>query len=110
MQTVTLIFITLSSKFFRRMKSSFDFDVETDLLLEEEIDAAKSRSIILYNDDYNTFDFVIESLIKVCRHDVIQAEQCTHIVGKCEVKKGTLTELKPMKDALVERGLSAVIN
>jgi ATP-dependent Clp protease adaptor protein ClpS len=95
------------------MENMIDTWTETDLLLEEDVATEKSKSIILYNDDYNTFDFVIESLIKVCSHDVIQAEQCTHIVhfnGKCEVKKGTFAELKPMKDALIDRGLSAVIS
>ena len=88
-------------------------DIETDLLIEQEVRTEKSRTIVLYNDDVNTFDFVIESLIKVCKHDTIQAEQCTHIVhfnGKCEVKKGSFSELKPMKEALIERGLSAVID
>ena len=95
------------------MKNSIDTDIETDLLFEEDIATEKSRTIILYNDDFNTFDFVIESLIQVCRHDNIQAEQCTHIIhfnGKCEVKKGTFSELKPMKEALLDRGLSAVID
>lgn len=69
-------------------------------------------ALILYNDDYNIFEFVIDSLIKVCRHEPIQAEQCTHLVhftGKCVVKNGTFKALKPMCEALLERGLSAKI-
>lgn len=70
------------------------------------------KSLILYNDDVNTFDFVIESLMKVCRHDAIQAEQCTflvHYAGKCAVKSSSHDKLKPYRDALTERGLDARI-
>jgi ATP-dependent Clp protease adaptor protein ClpS len=70
------------------------------------------KALILYNDDFNTFDFVTESLIKVCKHDAIQAEQCTYLVhytGKCVVKTGTFKKLKPLCEALLERGLSAKI-
>ena len=68
--------------------------------------------LILYNDDFNTFDFVIESLIKVCNLDSIQAEQCTYLVhykGKCDVKKGNYSKLKPMQVALIDRGLTAEV-
>lgn len=70
------------------------------------------KALLLYNDDFNTFDFVTESLIKVCKHDTIQAEQCTYLVhytGKCVVKNGTFKKLKPLCEALLERGLSAKI-
>ncbi|MBC9811816.1 ATP-dependent Clp protease adaptor ClpS [Crocinitomicaceae bacterium CZZ-1] len=70
------------------------------------------HDLIVYNDDVNTFDHVIESLIKVCRHDSIQAEQCTLIIhynGKCQVKRGTFEKLEPMCTALLDRGISAVI-
>ena len=68
--------------------------------------------IILYNDDVNTFEFVIETLIDVCNHEYVQAEQCAHIVhnnGKCGVKRGSFSELKPKCEALIEKGLSATI-
>lgn len=81
---------------------------EDDVLVMEE----KLQNIILYNDDVNTFDFVIDSLIEVCNHDVIQAEQCTyivHYVGKCAVKRGTYKKLRPICEALLERGLTATI-
>ena len=71
-----------------------------------------SKSLILYNDDVNTFDFVTESLIKVCKHEALQAEQCTwlvHFTGKCAVKNGSFKDLKPMCEALLDRGLSAKI-
>ena len=62
------------------------------------------RFLILHNDDKNTFDFVIEALMEVCNHDEIQAEQCafiTHFKGKCDVKKGDVNSLKPIKDKLI---------
>ena len=79
------------------------------LLLEKELN---ENHLVLYNDEVNTFDWVIESLIKICKHDVLQAEQCSLIVhhsGKCAVKDGAFDDLKPLKEALLERGLSATI-
>ena len=70
------------------------------------------RELIVHNDEVNTFDFVIESLIKVCKHDPIQAEQCTMIVhynGKCSVKRGDWESLEPMCTALLDRGITAEI-
>ncbi|MEI6815616.1 MAG: ATP-dependent Clp protease adaptor ClpS [Bacteroidota bacterium] len=80
-------------------------------LLEEEVETG--NHLVVFNDDFNTFDFVIESLIKICKHDPIQAEQCTHIIhynGKCSVKDGSYTKLRPMCEALLDRGLSATID
>jgi ATP-dependent Clp protease adaptor protein ClpS len=77
---------------------------ETDLMNENEI--------ILYNDDVNTFDHVINTLISVCDHTLEQAEQCSLIVhykGKCSVKTGSYTDLKPMCIELLQAGLSAEI-
>lgn len=71
------------------------------------------RYLILYNDDVNTFEHVIESLIQICEHTLIQAEQCAHIIhnnGKCEVKSGTYDELSPMKIALLDLGLQVTID
>lgn len=71
-----------------------------------------SSELILFNDDINTFDFVIESLIDVCKHDPEQAEQCAivaHFKGKCGIKSGTLTELVPMNNELNSRGISTVL-
>lgn len=85
---------------------------ETDELVEllEKLEA--ERNLILYNDEVNTFDFVIETLIKVCKHEPIQAEQCTYLVhyaGKCVVKNGSYDDLEPICTALLDRGLSAEI-
>ncbi len=68
------------------------------------------HEIVLHNDDVNTFDHVIETLIRVCEHSAEQAEQCAllvHYKGKCTVKTGELTQLKPKCTALLEAGLSA---
>lgn len=81
-----------------------------DIAVLDEVEA--QMALILYNDDYNTFDFVIDSLIKVCNHQPIQAEQCTYLVhyaGKCAVKNGTFKKLKPLCEALLDRGLTATI-
>lgn len=70
------------------------------------------NEIILYNDDVNTFDHVIETLIRVCNHEALQAEQCAllvHYKGKCTVKSGSFKELVPMCSALLDAGLSAEI-
>lgn len=89
-----------------------ELDTESDVLLAPEEVEIDQQQLIVYNDDFNTFDFVIESLIKVCKHDKIQAEQCTfliHYKGKCSVKRGSYQELEPMCTALLERGITAEI-
>ncbi len=71
-----------------------------------------NNEIILYNDDVNTFDHVIDTLINVCNHTSIQAEQCAllvHYKGKCTVKTGSFDELEPQCTQLLEAGLSAEI-
>ncbi len=71
-----------------------------------------NNEIVLYNDDVNTFDHVIDTLIRVCNHDELQAEQCAllvHYKGKCTVKTGSFDELKPQCTQLLEAGLSAEI-
>ena len=82
--------------------------------IQEEVDVLEKEvnqhEIILYNDDVNTFDFVINSLINVCEHTTEQAEQCTYLVhfkGKCTVKTGELDDLKPRCSKLLQLGLSA---
>lgn len=72
----------------------------------------KQNEIILYNDDYNTFDHVIETLIYACDHTPEQAEQCSilvHYKGKCSVKTGPFEDLKPRCSKLLDAGLSAEI-
>ena len=70
------------------------------------------RDLILYNDEINTFDFVINSLIEVCEHEFHQAEQCAYVAhykGKCQVKSGLFSVLKPKYDEMIRRGLTVAI-
>lgn len=85
---------------------------ELDEVLLEETLAAEGNKLVLFNDDVHSFDFVIEALVEVCSHELLQAEQCTLIVhykGKCSVKNGTWDELEPLCTALLDRGLTAQI-
>lgn len=87
-------------------KRKYEEEMDT-LLLEDEV-----NKLILWNDDVNTFDFVIDSLIEICNHTPEQAEQCTiliHYKGKCTVKTGSLEVLIPMHEKLLSRGLSSEI-
>ena len=73
---------------------------------------ADSYQIMLYNDDYNTFDYVIDTLVQVCHHTFEQAEQCAiivHFKGKCDVKLGSYEVLVPYCIGLLDAGLSAEI-
>jgi len=84
--------------------------VQEDVLVEEQV--GLNNEIVLYNDDVNTFDHVIDTLIRVCQHTAEQAEQCSilvHYKGKCTVKTGPYDELKPQCTQLLEAGLSAEI-
>ncbi len=84
--------------------------ISEELLLEEE--TVRQNEIVLYNDDVNTFDHVITTLINVCEHTPEQAEQCSLIVhykGKCTVKTGEYNDLKPRCSRLLQAGLSAEI-
>lgn len=86
---------------------------ETEIQVEVENTAIKENHLVLYNDDVNTFDYVIELLMKVCDHDAIQAEQCAmlvHYKGKCSVKKGSFQVLEPMSAILSDAGLTVEIN
>ena len=71
------------------------------------------NSLILYNDDYHTFNYVIDALMEICNMERVQAIQCTYLVHykqKCEVKRGTKKDLLPMRRALSARDLKAVIH
>ena len=71
------------------------------------------HEIVLYNDDVNSFDHVIDTLVEYCNHTPVQAEQCAHLVhykGKCAIKVGSFNDLQPIYSALIEKGLSAELN
>ncbi|MCX6171264.1 MAG: ATP-dependent Clp protease adaptor ClpS [Flavobacterium sp.] len=83
---------------------------QEDVLVDELV--AINNEIVLFNDDVNTFDHVIDTLIRVCQHSSEQAEQCAilvHYKGKCTVKTGSFEELKPQCIQLLDAGLSAEI-
>jgi ATP-dependent Clp protease adaptor protein ClpS len=89
---------------------------ETEVEVLEQIitdeDQVKLYALVVFNDEVNTFEFVIESLIKVLGHTAEQAEQCTliiHFKGKCAVKNGEYDDLKPFRTAITDRGISAEI-
>lgn len=85
---------------------------DTDVELLDEVIETEVYDLMVFNDDVNTFDFVIETLMDVCGHTPEQAEQCTlliHFKGKCSVKKGSFDELVPMRNAICHRGISAEV-
>ncbi|MBK6938443.1 MAG: ATP-dependent Clp protease adaptor ClpS [Chitinophagaceae bacterium] len=85
-----------------------EYAEETDLLTASE----ESCHLIVWNDNVNTFEWVIESLMEVCGHSFEQAEQCAMIIhfhGKYAVKNGTYDTLKPLCDAITERGINATV-
>ena len=84
-----------------------EVDIDTDVL------TTSVHNIILWNDEVNTFDWVIESLIAVCNHTQEQAEQCAmfvHYKGKYAVKSGDFDSLRPQCEALIDRGINATID
>ncbi len=84
----------------------------TDSFEQTEQFQGFEHELILYNDDVNTFDFVIETLIEVCGHDPVSAEQCAliaHYRGKCMIKAGEEAELEPMAREMTDRGLTISI-
>jgi ATP-dependent Clp protease adaptor protein ClpS len=88
------------------------FSTQTQELELVEVAVETSHRIVLFNDEVNTFDDVISALVQVCKHDPLQAEQCTLIVhynGKCDVKNGDYNVLEPLCTALLDRGLTAEI-
>src|SRR6185369_4660488 len=85
-------------------EQAFDSDTITDV--------EAPYSLVVWNDEVNSFDWVIQTLIEVCHHSTEQAEQCAMIIhtqGKYAVKKGSYDELKPMCDAITDRGIGATI-
>ncbi|MBY0427012.1 MAG: ATP-dependent Clp protease adaptor ClpS [Cytophagales bacterium] len=86
------------------------FEEETDVL--DEITITDLYDLVVFNDEVNTFDHVIATLMEVCKHTPEQAEQCTliiHYKGKCTVKCGSFDELAPMRNAICGRGISAEV-
>jgi ATP-dependent Clp protease adaptor protein ClpS len=89
-------------------------DILTDVIEETNVITGHEEpcSLIVWNDDVNTFEWVIETLVEVCGHTYEQAEQCSyfiHFQGKYAVKQGSYDELKPQCDAITDRGINATV-
>ena len=79
---------------------------------KKRLESNKLFTLVLLNDDYNTFEHVIESLVEVCGHDPVQAEQCaliTHHKGSCDIKSGSRQVLLSMRTGLLDRNLSCEV-
>ena len=91
-----------------------NYSYQEELLIDEleAVETIDEMDLVVFNDDVNTFEHVISTLIRVCKHTPEQAEQCTlliHHKGKCSVKNGTFDFLKPMRQAICEEGIDARI-
>jgi ATP-dependent Clp protease adaptor protein ClpS len=85
---------------------------QEDILVDDVISSGEQAQIVVLNDDYNTFEWVIECFIEILKHTSEQAEQSAWIIhtkGRASVKVGVFEVLRPFKDALVDRGLNAII-
>ncbi len=89
------------------------YDVEKETLEKlSSTSTLENFNLIVWNDDVNTFDWVIKALMDICGHEEHQAEQCTlliHYKGKCTVKTGDFDTLKPMCEAIIDRGINATV-
>jgi ATP-dependent Clp protease adaptor protein ClpS len=96
-----------------RYKDSYDFDELEDVLVaEDDTGTGENSYLIVFNDDHNSFDWVIETFVEILNHENEQAEQLAIIIhskGKATVKTAPLSKLRPLREGLVDRGLSAVI-
>jgi ATP-dependent Clp protease adaptor protein ClpS len=87
-----------------------EIDTYTDVL--EQVIDTEQHDLMVFNDEINTFDFVIDTLVEVCGHTPEQAEQCVlliHYKGKCSVKKGSFEELAPMRNDICRRGIASEV-
>lgn len=94
------------------MQTLFDTEVEVLELEEEVVVEQEQWALVVFNDEVNTFEHVIQTLIEVCKHTPEQAEQCTwiiHFKGKCTVKNGSFDELASMRNTICNRGISAEV-
>ncbi len=85
---------------------------DVDVAVLDEVVETDVHSLIVFNDEVNTFDHVINTLMEVCEHTPEQAEQCTiiiHYKGKCSVKNGSWEELVPLRNEICRRGISAEV-
>lgn len=91
---------------------SFKYEEEQLLEVQENVVEEDVCDLVVFNDDVNTFEHVINTLMKVCKHNAEQAEQCAmliHYKGKCVVKHGSFPELRPMCEGILDAGITATI-
>lgn len=89
-----------------------DFQEKELVDVQEVIETTDLMDLVIFNDDVNTFDHVIQTLMKICKHTAEQAEQCSLIIhyrGKCTVKNGDFEFLRPMRNAICDAGIDARI-
>lgn len=87
-------------------------EIDIEEIAVEDLNEIKLYSLVVFNDEVNTFDYVIQTLVEVCGHAPDQAEQCTmiiHFKGKCSVKNGDFEELAPLRNEICRRGISAEV-
>jgi ATP-dependent Clp protease adaptor protein ClpS len=99
-----------SLKTLNNFKYSVETEVDEKVCLDTILDDGKE--VVLFNDDHNTFDFVIDTLIDLCKHNEVQAEQCAvlvHFKGQCSVKKGDYDSMLGISREMNRRGLSSVV-
>jgi ATP-dependent Clp protease adaptor protein ClpS len=90
-----------------------NFTSRPQKLGSEGVDHQNRARLVLHNDDFNTFDYVMEMLMDICGHSITQAEQCatiTHFKGKCEVKSGAFNEMRELRYKLISKGLNASVD
>lgn len=90
-----------------------NFTSRPQKLSSEGVDHQNLATLVLHNDDINTFDYVMDMLVEICEHSITQAEQCatiTHYKGKCEVKSGSVSAMKELRYQLISRGLKATVD
>lgn len=90
-----------------------NFTSRPQKLGSEGFDQQNKATLVLHNDDINTFDYVMEVLVEICDHSMTQAEQCatiTHFKGKCEVRSGSVSAMKELRYQLISRGLKATVD
>lgn len=90
-----------------------NFTSRPQKLGSDGVDNQNQARLVLHNDDFNSFDYVMETLVEICDHSLTQAEQCatiTHFKGKCEVKSGSLNEMRELRYKLISRGLNASVD
>lgn len=90
-----------------------NFTSRPQKLSSDGVDNQNQAKLILHNDEVNSFDYVMEVLVEICDHSLTQAEQCatiTHFKGKCEVRSGSLTEMRELRYQLISKGLNASVD